>query len=199
MLKENLLTLQQGNWAASANYAGYLLGALLLSRARPADSRRLCFTSVLATLLSIVALAWLRSPLAIIVLRGLAGLFSAVTLIAASLWLLQHMQHTQGAPLLFSGVGIGVFLSAEMVAVGKSLALPSATIWLLCAGSAAVMFLVFFRLLNSPPDTLVDYPFKAQTSPGSQTATATEAWKLLLIYGLAGFGYIITATYLPDR
>lgn len=197
MLKENLLTLQQGNWAASANYAGYLLGALLLSRARPADSRRLCFTSVLATLLSIVALAWLRSPLAIIVLRGLAGLFSAVTLIAASLWLLQHMQHTQGAPLLFSGVGIGVFLSAEMVAVGKSLALPSATIWLLCAGSAAVMFLVFFRLLNSPPDTLVDYPFKAQTSPGSQTATATEARKLLLIYGLAGFGYIITATYLP--
>ncbi|WP_425435679.1 YbfB/YjiJ family MFS transporter [Pantoea rwandensis] len=197
MLKENLLTLQQGNWAASANYAGYLLGALLLSRARPTDSRRLCFTSVLATLLSIVALAWLRSPLAIIVLRGLAGLFSAVTLIAASLWLLQHMQHTQGAPLLFSGVGMGVFLSAEMVAVGKSLALPSATIWLLCAGSAAVLFLVFFRLLNSPPDTLVNYTLKAQTSTRSQTATAAEAWKLLLIYGLAGFGYIITATYLP--
>jgi MFS family permease len=197
MLNENLLTLQQGNWAASANYAGYLLGALLLSRARPTDSRRLCFTSVLATLLSIVALAWLRSPLAIIVLRGMAGLFSAVTLIAASLWLLQHMQHTEGAPLLFSGVGMGVFLSAEMVAAGKSLALSSAAIWLLCAGSAAVLFFAFFRLLNSPPDTLVNYQHKAQAPTRSKTATAAQAWTLLLVYGLAGFGYIITATYLP--
>ncbi|STU85398.1 major facilitator family transporter [Klebsiella pneumoniae] len=31
--------------------------------------------------------------------------------------------------------------------------------------------------------------------PGSDTRRA--AWRLLMVYGLAGFGYIITATYLP--
>ncbi len=32
MLNEGLLTLHEGNLAASANYAGYLVGALLLAR-----------------------------------------------------------------------------------------------------------------------------------------------------------------------
>ena len=34
MLNEGLLTLHEGNLAASANYAGYLVGALLLARVR---------------------------------------------------------------------------------------------------------------------------------------------------------------------
>ncbi|PMC21692.1 MFS transporter, partial [Klebsiella aerogenes] len=44
--------------------------------------------SVILTLICLALLAWLRSPLAIIILRGLAGVLSAVTLISASLWLL---------------------------------------------------------------------------------------------------------------
>ena len=35
MLSDQILTLRQGNLAASANYAGYLLGALLLAKAKP--------------------------------------------------------------------------------------------------------------------------------------------------------------------
>ncbi|MFT3349421.1 YbfB/YjiJ family MFS transporter, partial [Klebsiella pneumoniae] len=35
MLNEGLLTLHEGNLAASANYAGYLVGALLLARVQP--------------------------------------------------------------------------------------------------------------------------------------------------------------------
>ena len=146
MLNEQLLTLREGNLAASANYAGYLAGALLLAKARPADARWLSLLSALLTLVCLALLAFLVSPLAIIVVRGIAGLLSAVTLIAASLWLLQHMKHPNGAPVLFSGVGMGIFLSAEFISLGKALALSS---------------------------------------------------QQLLIYGLAGFGYIITATYLP--
>ncbi|MEC5319681.1 YbfB/YjiJ family MFS transporter [Brenneria populi subsp. brevivirga] len=197
MLHENVLSLTEGNFAASANYAGYLVGALMLAKARPSDARNLCVGSVLSTLACLAALAWLRSPAGIIVARGIAGICSAVSLISASLWLLQHMKHAHGAPLMYAGVGLGIFISAEFIALGKALTLSSQTIWIICAISAGLLYAVVFRLLNSPPDILINYhkPSYTTTSGGPQTQAA--AVKLIAAYGLAGFGYIITATYLP--
>ena len=197
MIDEQVLSLREGNIAASANYAGYLAGALLLTKARPSDARFLNLLSVLLTLLCLALLAFLVSPLAIIVVRGIAGLLSAVTLIAASLWLLQHMKHHNGAPVLFSGVGMGIFLSAEFISLGKALALSSQQIWLICAVSAGVLFLLALRLLLSPADYLIAYKAPDNLHHQQTEDKPREAWKLLLIYGLAGFGYIITATYLP--
>ncbi|SQC93812.1 Protein of uncharacterised function (DUF1228) [Cedecea neteri] len=85
MLKEGRLSLHQGNLAASANYAGYLIGALLLARAKPADARRLNMVSVGLTICGLLLLAWITSPWAVVAIRGLAGLLSAVSLIAASI------------------------------------------------------------------------------------------------------------------
>lgn len=62
MLNEQLLTLREGNLAASANYAGYLAGALLLAKARPADARWLSLLSALLTLVCLALLAFLVSP-----------------------------------------------------------------------------------------------------------------------------------------
>lgn len=55
----------------------------------------------------------MSSPWTIITLRAVAGALSAITLIAGSLWLLEHMGHHHGAPLLYAGVGLGIFISAE--------------------------------------------------------------------------------------
>lgn len=71
-------------------------------------------------------------------------------MIAASLWLLQHMQHHHGAPVLFSGVGMGIFLSAEGISLAKHAALSSPQIWLICAASATILFLLVVRLLLTP-------------------------------------------------
>jgi hypothetical protein len=61
MLNEQVLSLREGNLAASANYAGYLAGALLLAKARPADARVLNLLSALLTLLCLALLAgWFR-------------------------------------------------------------------------------------------------------------------------------------------
>lgn len=197
MLDEHILTLREGNLAASANYAGYLLGALMLARARPADAKWLNLASVLLTVLCLAAIAWLRSPLAIIALRGIAGVLSAVTLIAASLWLLQHMKHHNGAPILYSGVGMGIFLSAEFISLAKSHAFTSPQIWLICAASAGLLFALVLRLLLSPSDYLIAYKPTVSAQAQGAEGQRGDAWKLLIIYGLAGFGYIITATYLP--
>jgi MFS family permease len=60
-----------------------------------------------------------------------------------------------------------------------------------------MLLVLVIRLLNSPADTLIDYHRPEQVSSSSATATRADAIKLLFIYGLSGFGYIITATYLP--
>lgn len=197
MLSDQILTLRQGNLAASANYAGYLLGALLLAKAKPEYATRMNIVSVVLTLLCLALLAWLRSPLALIIVRGIAGVLSAVTLISASLWLLQHMKHHNGAPVLFAGVGMGIFLSAEFIAAGKALALTSQQIWLLCAISAMALFFCALRGLLSPADALIALNGTSPSQMQSGGGRPGDAMKLLLIYGLAGFGYIITATYLP--
>lgn len=197
MVQEHLLSLREGNIAASANYAGYLVGALLLAKARPSDARYLCAGSVLVTLACLAALAWLRSPAGIIVIRGLAGIVSAVSLISASLWLLQHMKHAHGAPLMYAGVGLGIFISAECIALGKYIGFFSTKIWTICTLCAGVLYGLVFHFLNSPPDTLIDYHKPTDVTMSGDTCTPAAALTLLAVYGLAGFGYIITATYLP--
>lgn len=197
MLQEQLLSLNEGNIAASANYAGYLAGALMLAKARPSDPRYLCAGSVLMTLGCLAALAWLRSPTGIIVVRGLAGIGSALSLISASLWLLQHMKHPGGAPLMYAGVGLGIFISAECIALGKYLGLSSQTIWMVCTLSGGMLYGIVFRLLNSSPDTLIDYHKPVAVTVSGVARPRAAALTLLAVYGLAGFGYIITATYLP--
>lgn len=197
MLSEQTLSLSQGNLAASVNYAGYLLGALLLSKARPADSTRLSLVSVGLTLVCLALLAWVTTPLAIIVVRGIAGILSAVTLIAASLWLLQHMKQYHGAPVLYSGVGMGIFLSAEIIALGKAWALSSPQIWLICAVSATILLLLAVRLLLTPAPEMPHTSAQVEAIVMTGEGKTPGAWTLLVVYGLAGFGYIITATYLP--
>lgn len=108
MVSDGLLTVHDGTLAASANYAGYLLGALLATRIHSKDSHRLCLWALVATVVCVAVLALLHTPWLIIVVRGLTGAVSALAMVAASLWLLQHRGHTRGAPLLYAGVGLGI-------------------------------------------------------------------------------------------
>jgi hypothetical protein len=57
LLDEGFITLSEGGWAASANYAGYLLGAILGIRAQACNAYRLCLQSALGTAICLVILA----------------------------------------------------------------------------------------------------------------------------------------------
>ncbi|HCI1918307.1 YbfB/YjiJ family MFS transporter [Pandoraea sp. XJJ-1] len=195
MVEEDVLSLGEGSLAASANYAGYLLGALLAVRARAHHAHCLCLWAVIGTAACLAALA-LSAPVPVIVmLRGLAGAFSALSMVAASLWLLEHRGHFRGAPLLYAGVGIGIAVSAELLVLGTHLGLRSHGMWLML-GIVALAF----GLASAPG--LVASASQAQHAaamPASATPVSrpAAAWPLVTIYGLAGLGYIVTATYLP--
>ncbi|MBD1590009.1 YbfB/YjiJ family MFS transporter [Pseudomonas typographi] len=193
MLQDGVLSLRAGSFAASANYAGYLLGALLAVRAQARNAHRLCLWSVIGTAICLAVLALPVPIWAIVAVRGLAGAFSALSMVAASLWLLQHRGHLRGAPLLYAGVGIGIALSAELLVLGAHAGLRSAGMWLMLGLVALAIGLAAAPgLIASASETQ-----GVATPPGPSTAPSVSAWPLVTIYGLAGLGYIVTATYLP--
>lgn len=192
MLDDGLLDLQSGSLAAAANYAGYLLGALLLSRARDEQAARLCLLAGAGTLLGLALMGSLQQPAALIGVRFGAGLCSALALVGASLWLLQRHAEPRAAPLLFAGVGLGILLSAELLAGGQALGLRSQALWWLLAAGGLLLCLAAWALLRRPPAR--GTPSRAS---GEHSADRLPPLRLVLVYGLAGFGYIVTATYLP--
>jgi len=197
MVNEGVLSLRGGSLAASANYAGYLVGALFAVRLRAHTAHWFCQLSILGTALCLAVLALLTSTWTIVAVRGIAGLFSALSMVAASLWLLEHRGHSWGAPLLYAGVGVGIAVSAELLVLAEVIGLDSAGMWLML-GMATLMI----GLMAAPAFLTGDRGEVAVESvremvPSNADTAIVTAWPLVLIYGLAGLGYIVTATYLP--
>nr|WP_279577323.1 YbfB/YjiJ family MFS transporter [Pseudomonas sp. LA21] len=192
MVRDGLLSVTGGSLAASANYAGYLLGALLLARSHERHAARISVIALAGTLIALAAMA-IPAPTGFTIgVRLLAGVLSAMALVGAAQWLLQCMGESHGAPTMFAGVGIGILVSAELITAGNAFGLGSATIWcVLALAGLAMSLLATPALRQSRPSS----PQQAAHHTGQ--APQFSAAIILLVYGLAGFGYIITATYLP--
>ena len=144
MLGDGVIDLHAASWLASANYLGYLLGALLCTfeprlralwpRLPPVDGPRVVRGGLVATgLLTLgMALPW---PAAWPVLRFCAGVASALVFVYASGWCLANLARASAAALggvMFAGPGAGIVASGLVVGA------------LVAAGaSAAVGWLVF--------------------------------------------------------
>jgi len=195
MVADSQISVAGGSYAASANYAGYLIGALLAGLLSGIPSHKLCALAVVTTagmlgLLSLSLPEWL-----IVIVRGFAGVSSAFAMVAASHWLIHDRGHHGGAPSLFAGVGVGILVSAEIIAAGHHVALSSRSIWLML-GLAALALAVVAIIMQTSADRA---KLEAKMMPlGSKDGSSPlGAIRLVVVYGLAGFGYIITATYLP--
>lgn len=194
MLAEGPFTFSELSWIASINYGGYLVGSLLFSFAGfhlPARLRPMLLSAAVTTAVLILAMALITHPAIVMLVRFLAGIASAGMLIFGSTLVLQHTRNPFVVASLFSGVGVGIALGNEYVIAGLSLALSAKTLWVWAAAFSALLAVVLALLLPSrehalPPATLA----KAEHQE-------MRWWLLAILYGLAGFGYIIVATYLP--
>lgn len=188
------LSLLHSSWLASANYAGYLVGALCAA-AIPLPSHRVIGLSLLLIGLATAAMGVCTGLPAWLALRALAG--------AASAWAMIHISSTcvqalapLGRPwlvaLVFSGVGLGIALTGLVCLGLLALGAGPAQVWILLGALALAGTFCVGPLLRP-----------AQGLPGARASVAPRPgtlWgrlPLVFCYGALGFGYIIPATFLP--
>ncbi|MEU6131680.1 YbfB/YjiJ family MFS transporter [Saccharopolyspora sp. NPDC047091] len=176
---------------ATANYVGYLAGALVgIAAPGLVHSTAVLRGSLLALVASLALMPVLTGAAAWSVLRLVAGAASAlIFMVAVSAALSRldgHAQHWTG--WVFGGVGGGIAASGLLV-----LALRTAggwrEAWWACAVLAAVLTALAWRLV---PEAR---PGAAATAPAPARA---HRWfgPLLAGYALEGVGYIIAGTFL---
>ena len=192
MQQASALSLVEGGWLASSNYAGYLAGALALMAINPASAASARWGLAAVAALT-VAMAWTEVLTAWLVLRFLAGVASACVLVGVSgsvLPILVQAGHPHRAGIVFAGVGVGIALAGAIgLAAGVSDATP-AQAWLVLGVFAAIAAVIAWPALRRTDSEIV-----SQAAVGH--GRIAGARRLVLCYGAFGFGYIIPATFLP--
>ncbi len=220
MLHAGSLDLRSGGWLASANYAGYFVGAVTCAFLR-VEHATVVRMGLAATAALTLAMGVIDSFPVWMAIRFAAGIVSAWTFVFASQWGLARLARL-GAPawsgVIYTGPGIGIV--ATGLIVGASANLGANGGWLafgaLCVAATAA---VWRTLAPSPSSTQAGArtregrpapaggPGRSSPSlaPEGSTAAARASARarrmqsiwLVVLYGMPGFGYIITATFLP--
>ncbi len=180
---------------ASANFLGYLIGALLAAWPGLAEARRnWLLTSLAVSSVTTASMGLTQSLVPFLVLRCIGGAASAVVLVLASAVMLERMVPGRRAAwwstLHFAGVGTGIAASALLVAVLVRLGQPWQTLWigsgvLSLGATGAVALLIRERTAPHVP-----------SRPQARPAADPRLRRMVAAYGLFGFGYVITATFL---
>jgi len=194
MMQEDAgVSIAEGGWLASANYLGYLLGALSVVAVRIRAARAIrggLVTIGLATLGM-----GLHDSFAIwIALRAVAGIASAWVLICVSAWCLERLEPVR-RPLLdstvFAGVGAGIALAGATCLAFMRVHASSARVWVVFGVVSLVLSVVIWPVFGAADRV------PARRAPRRAFAWDREAIRLTVCYGAFGFGYIIPATFLP--
>ena len=189
------LTKPQAGLIASANYLGYLIGALFASLARlPGGQRRWLMSALAVSAVTTGAMALPSSMTMFMVLRFAGGAASAFVLVLTASIVLTHAMaaHREGlSGTQFAGVGVGIAGSALFVAGLAALGEGWRMQWFTAGTLSLAAFLVIGWLIprdGSAPEA------RAARLPTGRIERRLAA--LIAAYGLFGFGYVITATFI---
>ena len=184
----------------------------------PADGPALVRRGLAATALLTLAMA-LPWPAAWPALRFAAGVVSAYVFVYSSGWCLAQLA-ARGAPALggvmFAGPGAGIVASGLLASAMVSWQWRASTAWIVFALLAALLSAAVWKVFRHENETLpaglVPRQSDAAPVPPAETAAvpppvarnapprphgSAEVATLALAYGISGFGYIVTATFLP--
>lgn len=212
MLQGGLLDLAGASWLASANYVGYLVGALLCTLQpwqwrRPGSGipfaatrpTRLVRAGLVATCLLTLAMS-LHLPAAWPVLRFASGVASAFVFIYTSGWCaaqLARLGVPNMAALIFMGPGSGIVMSGVVASGLLAWHWPAWSGWAVFGVLALVLTMLVWPVFSSQDGVSAPTAPAARPGPAAHPHGRTEVGVLAFAYGLAGFGYIVTATFLP--
>jgi MFS family permease len=196
MQADHDLSVAAGGWLASANYAGYLLGALsvMVLPVRPAVAIRG----------GLVAIGLLTAGMGLadrfegwLVLRTLAGIASAWVLVHVSAWALERLAPLRLPSLsgvVFAGVGTGIAAVGGLCLILMRAAASAAHSWIAMGILSLILAAVIWKTLaaGNPPHLRTEAKHSQRPKGWYR-----ESVGLVFSYAAFGFGYIIPATFLP--
>ena len=197
MIADGALTPASAGIVAAANFLGYLLGALAGASAATQRHPRLFFLGgLLAGGLSLAGMAAPPSIPVFSIMRFVGGFGSAFVIVCLSSMALEPLVRAgriglSAAP--FAGVGFGIAFSSGLVSVLASAGVGWKAMWVANALVSTAMALLLFFLLPAPS---LPAHAPAPAGRGGLPRISPALAALVVSYGLFGFGYVITATFL---
>ncbi len=182
---------------ASANFLGYLLGALAAAwRPAPGDARPWLLGALAVSAATTGAMGLTADINAYLALRFASGAAAALVMVLASSLAMDRLAaagQTVWAAAVYAGVGVGIAVS--------SLAVPAAAVggddwqgpWLVCGVLSLALAVPVGLLLRARRATT-----SARPDAEADSGRAAGFGRFALAYGLFGFGYVITATFISD-
>ncbi|MEX3852605.1 YbfB/YjiJ family MFS transporter [Paraburkholderia sp. BR10923] len=208
------LDIQHGGWLASFNYAGYFVGAMTCAALR-AEPARMVRVGLAATVLLTLAMGVTGQFWVWALVRFVAGAVSAWTFVFASQWGLRRLAElgaNEWSGVIYTGPGVGIVGTGLLVSVAGGYG--AVVGWIGFALIGAVLTVLVWPVFGETRRVGAAKPAVANSSTaksaagsraganppprtaGVRTSRADAFW-LVLLYGIPGFGYIITATFLP--
>lgn len=185
MVDAHRIDANAGAVIATANYAGYLLGAILLTRWPELNTRTIFRLSAALLIASELLMAVPAPTIVPAALRLTAGVTSAVIFVACAGVAARHGSSRDAAGIAISGVGFGIALTGLLVLAVRPF-LGWQSMWLVSAALTVVLLLPAWRLDIQPG-----------RRAGKATIRSKGAWRALLVsYFLEGLGYIVIGTFL---
>ncbi|MDQ3058955.1 MAG: YbfB/YjiJ family MFS transporter [Pseudomonadota bacterium] len=185
-----------GGWLATVNYAGYMSGALLAASISDLGKKFVLYRlGLVIAVLSTAAMGLTDDVLMWAGLRFVAGFSSTAGLLLASglvlNWLMRQ-GHRPELGLHFMGLGLGIVVSGSAVSVMVEW-LTWERQWMGLGALGLVFFLPAWCWLPAPVALQA-----TAAKPASTPAAPTRRWMWLLIaaYFCAGFGFVISATFI---
>lgn len=197
MLHDGSVTLGQGSWLATLNYLGYFVGALACMALR-GDAARLIRIGLVATVLLTAGMGVLQGQPAWLVLRFAAGVVSALVFVFTAGWCLHRLTelgHAALGGIIFCGPGLGIAVPGLVASGMVALGWHASSAWIAFGVLSAVLSAAVWSTVRPErrPHAAASAPGISGAAPGLGLPTVI----ITLAYGLAGFGYIVTATFLP--
>lgn len=194
MMQELGLSAAEAGWIASANYLGYLVGALVAAGGWAHGlERRLMLTGLGGTAVLCALMGLTDSMAVFLVIRFLAGVASAFVMVFLASIVFSHLSlagRDDLQALHFGGVGLGIAASAALMGVLVADHAGWTAGWFWSAAIALAGFAVVAVLIDcGPAANGVDR--REPPLPADPSLS-----RIILSYGLFGFGYVVTATFL---
>lgn len=193
MREDGLLSIADGGVLASVHFLGYWLGAVFAAGV-PLPPRTLLRLSLLVIGAGTLGMGATDDFTIWLVLRWLAGVCSAWTLVLVGNYYVRHLADNSGAGhqgWVFSGVGAGIAVAGLACLAFMASGFGSSPSWRIMGVLALVA--AFALALTMGPEI----PAIRPSARRRQSQRTPLDWRAVVAYGTMGIGYIIPATYLP--